>query len=238
MVTLSVFGPRETESVTVFGVTLAAALSLALHLRAAYAGPQWQVYLFKPLTTTLLILLATLYGRAAATHRHDRWPAYHALVGAGLLSSLAGDVFLMLPGDRFVAGLASFLVAHLCYIAAFIRGVTWRAGRVVMLPYAAALGGLLGFLWPHLGPLRTAVVLYGTALAAMAWLAAARWSVRRTAPAASAAAGGALFMISDGALAIDRFAAPFSAATLVVMVTYIAAQWLIVQSLREGTTRA
>jgi uncharacterized membrane protein YhhN len=226
----------KKESVTFF--TLAAVLSLALHLRAAYAGPSWQVYVFKPLTTSLLIALAVGYARRAAAEAGGSWPRYHGLLCAGLLWSLAGDVFLMLPGDWFVAGLASFLAAHLCYIAAFTRDTPRWGPAVLAVPYVAALGLLLALLWPHLGLLRTAVVLYGTALAAMAWLAAARWSVRRTVPTASAAAGGALFMTSDGALAIDRFAAPFSAATVVVMVTYVAAQWLIVQSLREGTTRA
>ena len=43
---------------------------------------------------------------------------------------------------------------------------------------------------------------------------------------------------SDAVLAVDRFAAPWQAATLVVMTTYVAAQWLIVQSMREGAARA
>jgi uncharacterized membrane protein YhhN len=137
-----------------------------------------------------------------------------------------------------VAGLASFLAAHLCYVAAFAPGVTSSIARATMLPYVAALGALLGVLWPHLGGLRPAVVLYGATLSAMAWLAAARWRMRRTGPAAAAAVGGALFMVSDATLAIDRFAAPFSAATFVVMTTYIAAQWLIVSSMKEDAPRA
>ena len=36
----------------------AAALSVGLQLRAEYRGPRWQVYLFKPSTTALLLLLA------------------------------------------------------------------------------------------------------------------------------------------------------------------------------------
>ena len=38
---------------------------------------------------------------------------------AALVCSLAGDVLLMLPSDRFIAGLAAFLVGHLCYVAGF-----------------------------------------------------------------------------------------------------------------------
>jgi uncharacterized membrane protein YhhN len=54
--------------------------------------------------------------------------------------------------------------------------------------------------------------------------------VRGSGPAA-AAAGGALFIASDAALAADRFVAPFDAASLVIMGTYVAAQWLIAASI-------
>ncbi len=46
--------------------------------------------------------------------------------------SLGGDVFLMLPGDYFIPGLASFLVAHLFYIALFRQGVGWFVQRKVL----------------------------------------------------------------------------------------------------------
>ena len=36
---------------------------------------------------------------------------------AALVFSLVGDVLLMLPGNTFIPGLASFLVAHVFYIA-------------------------------------------------------------------------------------------------------------------------
>jgi uncharacterized membrane protein YhhN len=35
---------------------------------------------------------------------------------AGLVFSLAGDVFLMLPKEQFVAGLVAFLLAHVAYV--------------------------------------------------------------------------------------------------------------------------
>ena len=39
---------------------------------------------------------------------------------AALVLCLAGDVFLMLPADRFVPGLASFLLAHLAFTVGFL----------------------------------------------------------------------------------------------------------------------
>src|SRR3990172_12111355 len=97
-----------------FAGTVLAAATAALHVRAEYRGPRWQVYLCKPITTALLLVLALLAQGPGAR--------YQAAVAVGLTLSLFGDVFLMLPGDRFVAGLASFLLAHVAYLVAFTAG--------------------------------------------------------------------------------------------------------------------
>src|SRR5436853_39756 len=47
---------------------------------------------------------------------------------AALAFSLLGDVFLMLPAELFLAGLAAFLVAHLAYIGAATARGGWLAG--------------------------------------------------------------------------------------------------------------
>ena len=57
-----------------------------------------------------------------------RSPRFQHLLVTGLAFSLAGDVFLMLKG-YFIPGLASFLVAHLCYIALFRQGQRWFPSR-------------------------------------------------------------------------------------------------------------
>src|SRR5690606_41962032 len=93
---------------------LLTAVSACLAILGKYRGPGPLVYLFKPLTTVLILLLALLASPPVT-------PAYQWLIVLGLLFSLAGDVFLMLPRDRFVAGLVSFLIAHLFYIAAFAQ---------------------------------------------------------------------------------------------------------------------
>jgi uncharacterized membrane protein YhhN len=61
-----------------------------------------------------------------------------------LALSLAGDVFLMLPSDRFVAGLASFLLAHVAYVVGLtVHGGSAGALLVAAVP-VAAVAGLLG----------------------------------------------------------------------------------------------
>src|ERR1043165_6191429 len=100
----------------VLALTAAVFISAVLTIRAEYRGPRIQFYVFKPLTVVLIILVAL-------QAKHETGAQYKSLVVGGLLCSLAGDVFLMWPRDRFVAGLVSFLVAHLFYIAAFAAGV-------------------------------------------------------------------------------------------------------------------
>lgn len=204
-------------------LTLLAAASAALAVWAEHRGARRALYVFKPLATVLVLALA-----AAAPQPVSR--GYQALVCAGLLFSLAGDVFLMLPRDRFVPGLASFLVAHLFYVAAF-------APRPVRLAAPLALAALLAYgivlmraLWPRLGNLRAPVAVYAAALLVMAWQAAERWAMLHTTPALLAAAGAGLFVISDSVLAWERFRGKGAYGPAVVLGTYFAAQWLIASS--------
>ncbi|HEV3469822.1 MAG TPA: lysoplasmalogenase [Pyrinomonadaceae bacterium] len=204
-------------------LSLLALVSALLTIRAEYRGPRRGVYLFKPLTVILIIAIAlqTRFGTPGA---------YRSLVVAGLLCSLAGDVFLMLPRDRFVEGLISFLVAHVLYVAAF----TADGPGAVSVWAAAALAGygalMLGLLWPRLGGLRWPVAAYVAVILLMAWQALNRWLGGGGAGAGPAAAGALLFVASDSLLAWNRFKGGFPAAQALVLGTYFAAQWLIALS--------
>lgn len=204
-------------------LTMAIAASAVLTVGAELRGARRRVYVLKPLTTVLTGVLAMAAPNPVSA-------PYQALVCAGLLFSLAGDVFLMLPRDRFVAGLASFLFAHGFYIAAFApRPPTLRApGVLLVLLVCGSI--LLRALWTRLGGLRAPVVLYAAALLAMAWQAAERWMALGTTAALLAATGAGLFVASDSALAWERFAARHRWGPVLVLGTYFAAQWLIALS--------
>jgi uncharacterized membrane protein YhhN len=223
---------RGASSAAVLGwLSVAAVLSLVMHLRAVYAGPAWQVYLFKPLTTSLILSLAVIGSRAATAR-------YRGGILAGLFFSLIGDVLLMLPGDRFVPGLIAFLVAHLCYLWAFTDRVGARLITGFTAVYLAAAGVVIAPLWPRLGTLRGPVLAYMAVIMAMASQAGGRWLSLRTRGSRLAAIGAGLFVASDATLAIDRFGGGFAAAPLVVMSTYIAAQLLIAWSAEERPSLA
>jgi uncharacterized membrane protein YhhN len=203
-------------------LTLAAAVSGALHVRAAYRGPRAQVYVFKPLTVTCLLALALLAEPESAR--------YQAAIAIGLACSIAGDVFLMLPGDRFLPGVASFLLAHIAYLVAFTTGVPLGASPILLLPWALVGGLTLAVLWRHLGPMQAPVAVYVAVIVAMAWQAMTRMAVVGSTGSVLAALGAALFVASDAALALNRFRKPFRGAAIVVHAAYYAAQALIAWS--------
>ncbi len=200
----------------------------ALTLWAEHRDSRRAIYLLKPLTTVLILALA-----ATAPQPVSR--GYQALVCAGLLFSLAGDVFLMLPRDRFVAGLASCLVAHLFYVAAFAPRPVTLAAPLVLAALVVYGMVLLRALWPRLGELRVPVAVYAAALLVMAWQAAERWAVLHTTPALLAALGAGLFVVSDSVLAWERFRRSHPYGQAVVLGTYFAAQWLIASSVSAAS---
>jgi uncharacterized membrane protein YhhN len=161
-------------------------------------------------------------------------PGYRALVVAGLACSLAGDVFLMLPSDRFRAGLGSFLAAHLCYVAAFSQAAGFQLAPAALLPFAVLGAAVFAPLWPRLGAMRVPAAAYLLAIVVMGWQAAAQWLAVREGWALLALLGATLFVASDSLLAWNRFHTRFRAAQLLVLGTYYPAQWLIALSVGGG----
>src|SRR5690349_10082283 len=93
---------------------------------------------------------AVLLAAAAVTHpiaRERRW-----LIGA-LVGSAAGDFLLAMPWwePSFVLGLAAFLVAHLCFLAALLPLGAASAPRLTAAAaMVAACVALLIWFWPKL----------------------------------------------------------------------------------------
>lgn len=200
-----------------------AAVSAFLHIRAEYGGARHQVYVFKPLTITLIILIAILAGTPDSSR-------YRLAIVAGLVCSLAGDIFLMLPSDRFVAGLLSFLGAHLFYIAAFTSEIGFRFSLWSSIPAAIIGVSMFAFLLHYLGKMKLPVLVYMVVILVMASLAWERWTYTGQGVALFAFFGAGFFLVSDSALAINRFRGQYRAAPVLVLGTYFAGQCLIALS--------
>lgn len=204
-------------------LTCLALLTGVTHIWADYQGRRWVTYVAKPATTTLILLIALLAPAPGNS-------VYQWTIVVGLLFSLAGDIFLMLPADRFLAGLVSFLLAHLCYSSAFVTGLpvwqlSWWGAPVILFA-----GGVYWLLRPHLGVMRLPVLLYMAVISLMAWLAISLFVQRGEGWAFAAAVGALLFVISDAALALNHFRQRFWNAQLLVLGSYYLAQWLIALS--------
>ncbi|MDP6729421.1 MAG: lysoplasmalogenase [SAR324 cluster bacterium] len=84
-----------------------------------------KVYLFKPLTMLLILVLAWIQGVPSSG-------MYSLLIFIGLILSLGGDVALMWPKDRFLVGLVFFLMAHVSYIGAFFNGIPFLSLSLIV----------------------------------------------------------------------------------------------------------
>ena len=137
----------------------------------------------------------------------------------------AGDVALLGHSDAaFTAGLGSFLAGHVAWMRAirergstgFLRHKPWAA-----VPYLAAFVGLNGYLWSRTGKDRVPVLVYSAALLGTGLVALDSGNPKT-------AAGGALFMVSDSLLALEKFAdLHLPAHEGWVMATYTGAQGLL-----------
>ena len=201
-------------------------LSASLHIRAEYRGHAGRS-ISSSRSQPLLIIVVALTATDPVS------PFYQTMIVVGLIFSLGGDVFLMLPSDRFIWGLVSFLIAHLFYIIAFIY-----PGGIILSPIILALYLVYGAvmvrqLWPHIGGLRIPVLIYMTVILVMGWQALERWSLSADQRRLLAAIGATLFVISDSALALDRFRSRFASARLIVLGTYFSAQWFLALSVND-----
>jgi len=218
---------RTGHWLVVAALVVAAGDWVAVARRAQHAE-----YVLKPLTMVVLI-------GAAISLRAGNPAATCAFTLAALAFSLAGDVFLMVPKNLFIAGLASFLLAHLAYVAAFNPTAPPLGGTLVGLVVVLAMGVPL-FLRMARGmrvsgqrDMLVPVACYFAAIGAMVVSAIATagrpdWDA---AHAALAIAGAGLFMTSDSLIGWRRFVAPIHHGDLGVIVTYHLAQVALVLAL-------
>jgi uncharacterized membrane protein YhhN len=178
------------------------------------------IYVCKPLTLALMVA-------SACTLDPTTSDAVRIWFVVALVLSLLGEVFLMLPTDAFVAGLGSFLLAHVAYIVGLnleSDGNWWWAVPVAL--GVGVLGARLvrGIRRSGHPEMVVPVVAYVLTIAVMVASALASGN-------AVAAVGAVLFMISDSLIGEQRFVRPRGWQPVAIMVTYHLAQALLVLSL-------
>ena len=163
------------------------------------------------------------------------------LIVIGLLFSWLGDVLLMFENKHqlfFIFGLGSFLTTHIFYIIYFLRIKSLNPSLLKKSPVYIALVLAYGItlvwqLFPHLGFLKLPVMIYAAVICTMLLCSLHVFLKVDKKAAVYFVAGAAAFVISDSLLAINKFYQPFAYAGIFIMLTYCAAQYLIVQGYIE-----
>ncbi len=153
----------------------------------------------------------------------------------GMVFGLLGDIFLMFDDETFfIIGLGSFLLMQVLYSIEFYKDVriNWKQDWIPVaviygigfLFFAVVAGSLGSLLWP--------VFLYMLAITTMvctAWL-----RDRRIVWYREVVAGAILFLISDAFLGLSKFGVIGSSHSgVIVMITYMLAQYFIVRGIVE-----
>jgi uncharacterized membrane protein YhhN len=229
---------------------VAAALAAAVADWVAVArGSKRAEFVLKPLPMLLLICATIAFRTDEAAVRFD-------FTVAALVLSLAGDVFLMVPTDLFVSGLASFLMAHIAYVVAFTVAVVGPYAVVqtsqavyepdrLLLPGAVAVVAVLavavalfvrirrGIVSSGHAELVVPVAVYVLAISAMVvsalmTLGRPSWSV---AGRTYAIGGALLFFVSDALIGWTRFVKAYRWGPVAIMATYHLGQVALVLGL-------
>ena len=201
---------------------------LIIHIAGIYTGNYPIEAVTKPL---LLFILAVhfIISTKSFSNGLKKW-----ILGA-LFFSWAGDILLMFVNNNpsfFLAGLSSFLLAHISYIFFFhaVRTQENVKGKIfLLLPVLIYYAILMTILSPWLGDMKLPVRVYGVVICFMLMLALHMPYIQDKKAGLLMMSGALLFVLSDSVLAMNKFYKPFKAADIIIMITYGIAQLSIVQ---------
>lgn len=201
-------------------------------------GP-FPIYFTKPFLMPLLMLYYY-------QHTKNNFQTFDKIILGALFFSWWGDNFLMpshpdikLPFN-FLAGLGSFLVAHLLYIPAFLT--TERSEKPILLkrpwlalPIVLLVFGLISFLMnaahPNFIEMKIPVVVYASVIMIMVLTAINRYGRVNHESFKWVTIGAIMFMVSDSFIALSRFSDLFEGKVnltrILIMALYAGGQFLI-----------
>jgi uncharacterized membrane protein YhhN len=185
--------------------------------------------IFKLVASTAFVLVALRLGATDSP--------FGRLILAALVLSWVGDVLLLSAQSRlFLTGIASFLLAHVAFAAAFAQLPISALALVIGLVAMTLVGVVvLRWLWPHLTSFyRVAVSAYVAAIVAMCALAISTSAASGAWPLAVAAVA---FAASDISVARDRFVSAGFINRSWGLPLYYAAQLVFALSVGGGQVR-
>jgi uncharacterized membrane protein YhhN len=193
---------------------------------------EWLEYITKPLILISLIgfILVSTKGISCKFKR---------LLLIALFFSWGGDMFLMFDEQLpvlFIFGLASFLISHLLYIFAFNQTAHPPLNVPLIKKHPWIIFLLIVFgsyifkkLQPGLGEMVVPVIVYLIAILSMFVFALNRWGKVSNPSFIWILIGAVFFILSDSILAFNKFHEHINNAHLIIMATYMFAQYAIVR---------
>jgi len=186
-------------------------------------------YCTKPLLMPLLILFY-IFGVVETTSiTNVDW-----LIIIALLGGCAGDIFLMLENEDkwFLFGMGAFLINQIFYIISFFLSitditnfVTW--GYFLLGPAILVLVFTVPRFIKKTEDMKIPVLIYLLAILLMHIAAILRFAEFQGLPFILVYVGSISFIFSDACIAVNKWAGEFINARLIIMTTYILAQFYI-----------
>ena len=182
------------------------------------------VYIFKP-----LIIFSLLFLYVFSLPKKLKWYVM------ALEFSFFGDVFLLFTGELFfMAGLVSFLIAHLLFIKIVInriKEVNFSKIIVSAIPFLAVFSLLIFSLKDFLNEMLLPVIIYGLTISTFGIVSLIDFLNTKSKRSMLMLLGAIIFMISDSLLAINKFYFEAHLFKVLIMFTYVLAQYLIYRSM-------
>lgn len=182
------------------------------------------IYIFKP-----LIIFSLLFLYVFSLPKRIKWYVI------ALELSFFGDVLLLFSGELFfMGGLVSFLMAHFLFIKIVISRIkefNFLKALFSAIPFLAVFGLLIFTLKDSLNEMLWPVIIYGLTIATFGAVSLLDFLNTKSKKSILMLFGAVIFMISDSLLAIDKFYHSIEIFGVLIMGTYIIAQYFIYRSM-------
>ena len=179
-----------------------------------------------------LIMLSLLLYYIKSVQRKSK-----LFIGAVLFSFL-GDILLLFDSELFfMLGLVSFLIAHILFISMVVGMLNKSSIQqkiFATMPFMFTYVGLLVLLKESLGEMLIPVVIYGLVISVFGVVSLLNHLILKSKASQYLIFGAAFFVVSDSLLAINRFYEAQEYYPVIVIITYIIAQYLICKSVIEN----
>ena len=149
----------------------------------------------------------------------------------GLFFSFLGDLLLLGTGEvYFIFGLLFFLIAHVFYIIMVLRLIPARKPKnfiMASVPFLLLFLILMNILFAGLGSMKIPVIIYAMTISFFGIVSLLLYLETKTKISLILLVGVLLFISSDTILALNLFYKTQSFYPLLIMMSYVLAQYLI-----------